>query len=145
MLMWVRKFAVLVALASSLVACGGGGGSSTPLFEIDAAVDGRPAGFVIFPGTRQAISVPVGLSFQFDATEPVAWSVLINDVLVPDRGNTYTSAAGTVVQEIVVNNAQYVANTFGFAPGPTPFQITIVATSLEDPGQAATIDVFVTN
>lgn len=146
MLKTIRKFATLVAVAFLLVACGGGGDSGTPLVEINAIVGGRSVpGFATFPGTRQALFVPVGLSLELDATRPVAWSVLVNGTLVPGRGNSYTSAGGTTVQEIVVTNAQYVVNTFGFAPGSTPFGITIVATSLEDPGQVTTIDVFVTN
>lgn len=76
------------------------------LVEVDAVVGGRPvAGFATFPGTRQALSVPVGLSLELDATRPVAWSVLVKGALVPGRGNTYTSAAGTSVQEVVVTNA----------------------------------------
>ena len=147
MLSNIRKFLAFAAVALLLTACGGGGGdySGPPLVEINAMVGGRPVpGFVALPGSRQALSVPVGLSFEFDATRPVAWSVFINGVLAPGRGNTYSSN-GTNVQEINITNAQYVASTFGFTPGPVPFQLTIVATSLEDPGQVTTIDVFVTN
>lgn len=145
MLTNIRKFLALFAVAFLLTACGGGGDSGPPLVEINALVGGRPVpGFIAFPGSRQALSVPVGLSFEFDATRPVAWSVFINGVLAPGRGNTYSSN-GTNVQETIVTNAQYVASTFGFTPGPVPFQLTIVATSLEDPGQVTTIDVFVTN
>ena len=145
MLISLRKFSTLVALAFLLTACGGGGDDSPAFLEIDATVGGRPVpGFIAFPGTRPALFVPVGQSFELDASRPVAWSVFIGGVFVPGRGNTFTSN-GTSVQETVVTNAQYVASTFGFAPGPTPFQITIVATSLEDPGQVATVDVLVTN
>lgn len=145
MLITLRKFSTFAALAFLLTACGGGGDSSPAFLEIDAAVGGRPVpGFVAFPGTRQALFVPVGLSFELDATRPVTWSVFVGGVFVPGRGNTLTSN-GTSIQETVVTNAQYVASTFGFAPGPAPFQITIVATSLEDPGQVATVDVLVTN
>lgn len=146
MLMFIRRFVTLVAVAFLLAACGGGGSDSgPPLVEINALVDGRPVpGFATFPGTRQAISVPVGLAFELDASRPVAWNVYVNGTLVPGQGNTITSN-GTSVQEKVITNAQYVASTFGFTPGPVPFQITIVATSLEDPGQVTTIDVLVTN
>lgn len=145
MLLTLRKFSTLVALALLLTACGGGGDSSPEFLEIEAAVDGRPVpGFVAFPGTRQALSVPVGLSFELHATDPVTWSVFVGGVFVPGRGNTLTSN-GTSIRETFVTDTEYVATTFGFAPGPIPFQITIVATSLDDPGQVTTIDVLVTN
>ena len=145
MLITLRKFSALVALAFLLTACGGGGDSSPPSLEINAFVGGRPVpGFVAFPGARPALFVPFGQSFELDANRPVTWSVFIGGVFVPGRGNTLTSN-GTSIQETVATNAQYVGTTFGFAPGPTPFQITIVATSLEDPGQVATVDVLVTN
>ncbi len=147
MLIFVRRFLTLVVVAFLVTACGGGGsdGGGPPLVEINALVGGRPVpGFATFPGTRQAITVPVGQTFELDATRPVAWSVFVNGTLVPGQGNTITSN-GTSVQEKVITNAQYVASTFGFTPGPVPFQVTIVATSLEDPGQVTTIDVLVTN
>lgn len=145
MLITLRKFTALVALALLLTACGGGGDSGPPPLEINAFVGGRPVpGFVAFPGVRPALFVPFGQSFELDASRPVAWNVFVGGVLVPGRGNTLTSN-GTSIQETVATNAQYVGTTFGFAPGATPFQITLVATSLEDPGQAATIDVVVTN
>ena len=146
MLSNIRRFLAFIAVAFVLTACGGGGDSSgPPLVEINALVGGKPVpGFVALPGSRQAISVPVGFSFEFDATRPVNYIVIIDGVQAPGRGNTYTKN-GTSVKETNINNAQYVASTFGFTPGPVPFQLTIVATSLEDPGQVITLDVFVTN
>ena len=146
MLSSIRKFLAFVAVAVLLTACGGGGDSSgPPLVEINALVGGRPVpGFVALPGSRQALSVPVGLSFELDATRPVNYIVFVNGVQAPGRGNSYTKN-GTSVQETSINNAQFVASTCGFSPGPVPFQLTIVATSLEDPGQVIPIDVFVTN
>ena len=146
MLSNIRKFLTFVAVAFVLTACGGGGDDSgPPLVEVSAQVGGQTVpGFVALPGSRQAISVPVGLSFEFFASRPVSWRVFIDGNLAPGVGNTYTKN-GTSVQEISITNAQFRANTFGFTPGPVPFQLTIVATSLEDPGQVTTIDVFVTN
>ena len=141
----VRNFSASIAASLLLAACGGGGSDlGPPVLEVHAVVNGNFAStFAGFPGTRQALAVPVGVSFKLDASRPVAWSVFIGGMFVPGQGNTYTFA-GTSVQEIVITNAQYAARTFGFAP-LTPFQITIVATSLEDPGQVTTTDVLVTN
>ena len=145
MLFTVRNFSASIAAALLLAACGGGGSDlGPPLLEVHAVVNGNFApNFAGFPGTRQALVVPVGLSFELNASRPVAWSVFVGGVFVPGQGNTYTFA-GTSVQEIVITNAQYAARTFGFAP-LTAFQITVVATSLEDPGQVTTTDVLVTN
>ena len=149
MLFKIRNFSASIAAALLLAACGGGGGGGgndfgPPILEVRAVVNGRFAqNFAAFPGTRQALVVPVGLSFALDASRPVAWSVFVGGVFVPGQGNTYTFA-GTSIQETVITNAQYGARTFGFAP-LTPFQITVVATSLEDPGQVTTVDVLVTN
>lgn len=145
MLLMIRNFSASIAAALLLAACGGGDNDFGPqALEVHAAVNGRFAqNFAAFPGTRQALVVPVGLSFELDANRPVAWSVFVGGVFVPGQGNTYT-LAGTSVQETVITNAQYAARTFGFAL-LTPFQITVVATSLEDPGQVTTVDVLVTN
>ena len=141
----IRNFLAPIAAASLLAACGGGGNDvGPPALEVHAVVNGSFAqNFAVFAGTRQALAVPVGLPFELNASRPVAWNVFIGGVLVPGQGNTYTFA-GTSVQETVITNAQYAARTFGFAP-LTPFQITIVATSLEEPGQVTTVDVLVTN
>ena len=145
MLFTVRNFAASIAAALLLAACGGGGSDlGPPVLEVNAVVNGSFApNFPAFPGTRQALVVPVGLPFELNASRPVAWSVFIGGVFVPGQGNTYTFA-GTSVQEIVITNAQYAARTFGFAP-LTPLQITVVATALHDPGQVTTVDVLVTN
>ena len=145
MLFKIRNFSASIAAAFLLAACGGGGSDlGPPVLEVHAVVNGSFApNFAGFPGTRQALAVPVGLSFELNASRPVAWSVFVGGVFVPGQGNTYTFA-GTSIQETVITNAQYAARTFGFVPF-TPFQITVVATSLEDPGQVTTTDVLVTN
>ena len=145
MLVKVRNFLASIAAALLLAACGGGGDDdfAPPVLEVRAVVNGRfTQNFAALPGTRQALVVPVGLSFELNSNRPVAWSVFIGGVFVPGQGNTYTFA-GTSVQETVITNALYAARTFGFAP-LTPFQITVVATSLENPDQATTVDVLVT-
>lgn len=143
----IRRSVLLIAAAFLLTACGGGGSDSSgpPLLEIGGIINGRPiVGFVALPGSRQAILVPFGQSFELDANRPVSWSVVVAGTVVPGTGNTIT-VGGTSVQETLITDFQFVATTFGFAPVPSPLQVTVVATSREDPGQVTMVDVLVGN
>ena len=142
----IRRSLLLIAAAVLLTACGGGGSDSgPPLLEIGGIINGRPiGGFVALPGSRQAILVPFGQSFELDANRPVSWSVVVAGTVVPGTGNTIT-VGGTSVQETLITDFQFVATTFGFAPVPSPLQVTVVATSREDPSQVTMVDVLVGN
>lgn len=138
-------YPVLISAAFLLTGCGGGGDDGpAPLLEVGALVNGQPTSLNVLPGTRQALFVRVGQSFELAASRPVTWSVFVGGTFIPGVGNTISSN-GTNLQETLITDFRFVATTFGFLPGATPVQVTILATSQEDTRQVATVDVLLTD
>jgi len=142
----IRSCSLLLAAVLALSGCGGGGDERPlPAFEIGALVNGQPvAGVDLLPGMRQTIVIAAGQSFELDSTHPVSWTVSTGGSVIPGVGNTISSG-GLTLQETLTTNFQFAANTFATSPLPASFQISIAATSLDDPNQVAIVDVVLTN
>ncbi|MEO5658631.1 MAG: hypothetical protein ABIQ90_02380 [Polaromonas sp.] len=143
----IRSRGLLLATVLALSGCGGGGDDEIHLhaIEIGALVNGQPlAGVDVLAGMRQTIFIAAGQSFELEATHPVAWTVSVGGSIIPGAGNTISSG-GISVRETLITDFQFAANTFATSPLPTSLQITLDATSLEDPSQVATVDVVVRN
>lgn len=143
----IRSRGLLLAIVLALSGCGGGGEDKIPFpaFEIGALVNGQPvAGVDVLPGMRQTIFIVAGQSFELDATHPVAWTVSVGGSVIPGSGNTISSG-GITIHESLITDFQFAATTFATSPLPASLQITLDATSLEDPRQVATVDVVVRN
>ena len=116
-----------------------------PVFDIGLVVGGQPlAGVAILPGVQQTIYLAVGLTFELDSTGPVAWTVVIGGVPVPERGATIFNG-GATIQEVLTTTTHFAAHTYASEPLVAPVQVTLYATSLLDASQVATINLILTN
>ena len=145
----VYAAALLVSATVALSGCGGGGGGDyvppPPVFDIGVVVGGQPlAGVGILPGVEQTIYLPVGQTFELDSTGPVAWTVVIGGVRVPESGATVFNG-GATIQEVLTTSTHFAAHTYASAPLFAPVQVTLYATSLLDANQVATINFILTN
>jgi hypothetical protein len=144
----IKSLVVAMGIGASLALGGCGGGSvalAGPDFDIGAQIDGHPlAGFDVFPGEVQTLYVPVGSSFELDASGPVDWTVVAGGTVVPGAGITFYYA-GVTLQEILVTRSQFVIGTASAGPLPASVPMTLYATSRYDGQQVATIQVVVTN
>ena len=146
------RVAVILAMVLGLSACGGGGddgGTSAvvvaPPFDIVVAVSGQPVGgLLIFPGVPQTILLSVGQAIEFDASEPVIWSLLVGGSAVTGAGVT-VSYGGVDITLITETDSRIFINTAtNFFLG-APLFFTLVATSTLDLAQVATIQIQLTN
>jgi hypothetical protein len=137
---------LFVALALS--ACGGGGSAdvvvATP-FDINVMVGGRAVdGVRIRPGATQTVYLPVGESIEFDASEPVTWTLRIGGSAVAGTGVT-VDYGGVGIRLTEQSSSRILIDTASDYSLSAPLSFTLVATSTIDFAQVATIQVVLTN
>ena len=149
-----RRWAVEVILSTvlGLSACGGGGddGGSpivviAPPFDIGVAVSGQlVGGLLILPGVPQTILLSVGQDIEFDASEPVVWSLLIGGSSVSGAGVTVSYGGVDITLVAQTDSRIFIITDTNFFLG-APLIFTLVATSRLDFAQVATIQIQLTN
>jgi hypothetical protein len=136
---------LLVSATLALTGCGGGGDDPQPAFEVGALVNGHPqANIDVLPGEQQTVYVIVGDDFELDSSGPVQWTVVVGGNTIDGTGNTIFYG-GATIQETLTTTAQFAATTSSATALSADVPITLYATSLDDPGQVARIDVVITN
>ena len=144
---------MILAMALGLSACGGGGGDGgvatvvvvAPPFDIVVAVSGQPvSGLVIYPGVPQTILLSVGQAIEFDASEPVTWTLLVGGSAVSGAGVTVDYGGVDITLVTVTDSRIYINTDTNFFLG-APLTFTLVATSTLDFAQVATIEIELTN
>ena len=144
--------AVALSILLGLSACGGGGDGGGPAivvvappFDVVVAVSGQPVnGLLILPGVPQTILLSVGQAIEFDASEPVTWSLLVGGSAVSGPGVT-VSYGGVDITLVTETDSRIFINTAtNFFLG-APLYFTLVATSTLDLAQVATIQIQLTN
>jgi hypothetical protein len=150
---WKRGAALALAVAagaSGLAGCGGDvywGDDGWADFDVIAAVDGhRVSGFDAFPGDERVVHAVVGDAVELDSSGWVDWTIAAGDG--PDTathaGDSFQVGAVTV-GETVVNPGQIALSLAATGTLSAPVTVTIYATSRDDPGQVARIDVVVSD
>jgi hypothetical protein len=141
-----RWFALAAAMVATLGLAGcGGGGDSGATFEIGVTVAGQPLpGMQIRPGSVTNVAIRAGESIELDASEPVAWTLLVAGTSITGSGTTVYYAGATITQN-EVSNSRIVVDTWAEQWLPAPVPITFVATSTLDAAVVATVNVLITN
>lgn len=144
-----RAFALAAAMAATLglAGCGGGGsaGGGDPSFDISVTVAGQPIpGMQIGPGSVTNLSIRAGESIEFDASEPVVWTLLVGGSSITAGGTTVYYAGATIAQN-EVSDSRIVVDTAAAQWLPAPVPVTFVATSTLDAAVVARVNVLVTN
>jgi hypothetical protein len=151
--------ALLVSTSLLLTGCGGG----VVAVEGEVVVDPVPvqvdafdlimrvntqqvAGVNVFPGEDQRVQLVAGSNFEIASSGPIAWTVLVDGYVVnAGEGSRIQSAGGAIIEPITITNARYKANTGRIGFLSAPVEVSLIATSLEDPSQQATIYIVLTN
>jgi len=130
---------MLVAVLS-LSACGGGDAT----FDIGVVISGQPTGGVIQSGSPQQVAIHAGQSLEFDASEPVQWTLEVGGSAITGSGTTvyYQGAYITVTELSDSRIALDTSAPYGLARA---LPITLTAVSTLDSALVATIDVLITN
>jgi hypothetical protein len=160
--------AIKVVLASlcvgaslALAGCGGGSvdvgvevGVDVPVtatapvaaFDIIMFVNGQQvAGVDLLPSEEQDVYVPVGNSFELEASGPVAWTVVVGGRIVSAPVGSRIDFGGASVMQTLITNARFAASTGSVGFLPNPVVVTLVATSLVDSQQEAQMNIVLTN
>lgn len=134
---------LVLASATFLTACGGGSDGGGPAFDVQAAIAGQPvAGLDILPGMEPQIVLQPGQGFELDASAAVNWSLYVNGVALPVTGRTVL-AGDVAIQEIGINQWQFLAATTASSYPSSPVDVTLVVSSVYDPSQVAQIDLHI--
>ena len=135
------RAAALLACVIGLAACGGGGDSVT--FDIGVTVAGQPlSGVAVAPGDTQNVSIYAGQPIELDASEPVLWTLYVGGSSVTGSGTTvYYGGLGITLTSI--SDSRVVVDTAATSTFAAPVQITLVATSVIDAAQVATVNVLI--
>ena len=142
----------MLAMVLGLSACGGGGDGGgppvvvvTPPFDIVVAVSGQPvSGLLIRPGVPQTILLAVGQAIEFDANEPVTWTLLVGGSAVSGAGVTVNYGGVDITLVTETDSRIFINTATNFFLG-APLIFTLVATSTLDLAQVATIQIQLTN
>jgi hypothetical protein len=137
--------ALLVSTSLLLTGCGGGVEVAADAFDVIIFANGQQVpGVRVVPDQAQDVYLPAGNSFELATSGPVAWTVLTGGQVVnPPVGGTLVYA-GINLTPTRITNARYAANTVA-AGIIRPVVVSFIATSLDDPGQVAQINVVLTN
>lgn len=138
-----RAGLVLLAVAASLSACGGGGDASLSLdigVQVGGVVVSSP---IVSSSGHRSVAMYAGQSIELDANEPVYWTLLVGGSSVV--GSVTVFYAGLAITQTAISDSRIVVDTssrFGLA---SPVPMTLIATSTFDSAQVAIIDVLVYN
>ncbi len=138
----VAALALCCAVALGVAGCGGGVDVQGDGFSIGVSVDGRPSGGPVASGGQQNVSIYAGQSVEFDASEPVEWTLYAGNVAVPADGSTVIYG-GASIRVTAVSASRIVVDTAASGPLPQAVPVTLEATSTFDAALVATINLYV--
>ena len=145
------RVAGILTMVLALSACGGGGDGGPPVvvvappFDIVVAVSGQPvSGLLIHPGVPQTILLSVGQAIEFDASEPVTWTLLVGGSAVSGAGVTVNYGGVDITLVTETDSRIFINTATNFILG-APLIFTLVATSTFDLAQVATIQIQLSN
>lgn len=131
---------LLLATLLTLSACGGG----DAWFEIGVVIAGQPSGGVIQSGSPRQVAIHAGQSIEFDASEPVQWTLEVGGSAITSGGVTvYHEGAYITVTALSASRiALDTSAPYGLARA---VPITLTAVSTIDSALVATVDVLITD
>ena len=140
----VRWLAVAAA-CSALSACGGGAYADTAgNFNIGVSVGGQ---FItdtpVAAGGSLSVVVPAGRSVTFDAGEPAVWTLYVGGVAVSTGAQVYYAGANIVATTL--SRSSVAVDTYAAYPLSASIPVTLVASSVYDSAQVATVNLLITN
>lgn len=142
-----RWLAVAAACAAvgALSACGGGAYADTAgNFNIGVSVGGQ---FVsdtpVAAGGSLSVVVPAGRSVTFDAGEPAVWTLYVGGVVVSTGAQVYYAGANIVATTL--SRSSVAVDTYAAYPLSASIPVTLVASSVYDSAQVATVNLLITN
>ena len=142
-----RWIAVVAACAAawSMSACGGGAYvDSAGNFDIGITVAGQFAGYTpVAPGGSLDLAVHAGQSVTFDAGEPAIWTMYVGGSAVSGGGQVVY--AGANITATTLSQSSVAVDTYAAYMLPASIPITLVATSIYDSAQVATVNLLITN
>lgn len=141
---WVAVVAACAA-ALSVSACGGGAYvDSAGNFNIGVTVAGLFTGYTpVAPGGSMQLVVRVGQTVSFDAGEPAIWTMYVGGSAIGSGVQVYY--AGANILATAVNPSSVSVSTYATFALPASIPITLVATSVYDSAQVATVHLLITN
>lgn len=143
-----RMMATLAA-ALALGGCGGGADVGGDVygrrpFDIHVVTAGQPGGSAYAPsGTVQRIVLRAGDDVEFDANEPVVWTLNVGGTSVSGRGVTVIYGDVAITVEEITSSRIWISTATRY-PLAAPLSISLVATSTYFDDQVARFDVFLT-
>ncbi len=143
----LRWLAAVAACAAALVvsACGGGAYvDSAGNFNIGVTVAGFFTGYTpVTSGGSMWLTVRAGQSVTFDAGEPAIWTMYVGGSAIGSGVQVYY--AGANILATALNQSSVAVSTHATFALPASIPITLVATSLYDSAQVATVHLLITN
>jgi hypothetical protein len=142
----LRSSAVVASLVAllTLSGCGGGGDAGGVSFDIGVVVGGQPVHVVVQPGGVQGISIAAGQSIEFDASEPVQWTLEVGGSAVTGSGTT-VYYQGVSITQTALSSSRIALDTSAAFPLAIAVPIRLTAVSTFDSALVATINVLITN
>jgi hypothetical protein len=144
-----RAFVAAGLSVLTMLATACGGGNSGPqvgvpgiLLQVGTRVDGVVLDVSAFAGQEVALAIHPGQSIELDASEPVAWSVSVNGGPTLDAGNSVV-VGGVTITESTVSPSRVGITTAVTGAAVQPVAVTLVATSVSDVAQVATVQLQV--
>lgn len=141
----LRVGAAAASLVAVLLLSACGGGDPAVSFDIGVLIAGQPvSGVLVQPGPAQNISISAGQSIEFDASEPVQWTLEVGGSAITGSGATvyYQGVNFTVT---ALSSSRIALDTYAPYPLAVAVPITLTAISTIDSAQVATVNVLITN
>lgn len=141
----------MVALALVLVLAGCGGGAdnggdvygASP-FDIHVVTAGQSGGSAYAPSsTVQRILLQAGSDVEFDANEPVEWTLNVGGTNISSRGVTVLYGDVAITVEEISNSRIWISTATRY-PLAAPLAISLVATSTYYYDQVAKFEILLT-
>jgi hypothetical protein len=129
----------------TLSGCGGGGDVGGAFFDIGVVVGGQPvSGVVVQSGGAQSISIAAGQSIEFDASEPVQWTLEVGGSAITGSGTT-VYYQGVSVTQTALSASRIALDTSAAFLLASAVPIRLTAVSTFDSALVATINVLIMN
>ena len=141
---WTAVVATFAAVLS-VSACGGGAyADSDGNFNVGVTVAGLFTGYTpVASGGSMRLTVRTGQSVTFDAGEPAIWTMYVGGSAIGSGVQVYYGGASILAT--AVDRASVAVSTYATFALPASIPITLVATSVYDSAQVATVHLLITN
>lgn len=138
-----------LAVALALSGCGGGADNGRDVygaspFDIHVVTAGQSGGSAYAPSsTVQRILLQAGSDVEFDANEPVEWTLNVGGTSISSRGVTVLYGDVAITVEEISNSRIWISTATRY-PLAAPLAISLVATSTYYYDQVAKFEILLT-